>query len=52
MLRSLFAIVGRWNRRNHLKNTLQKMSNKQLKDIGITRGDIGNIVRGSYTHGK
>ena len=32
-----------------VREELNKMSDYQLKDIGITRGDIANVANGTYS---
>jgi len=37
-------MFSRWFARQQTRRALQQMSDKQLKDIGINRGDIERIV--------
>lgn len=40
----IFALLHRWNRRRVTINALMALSDWQLKDLGITRGQIPEIV--------
>ena len=51
MVRYVMSLAN-WIQRKRLENSLKDLTNRQLADIGITRGDIKNIVRGTYEHGK
>jgi len=35
-----------WNIRRKTSNQLNRLTDKELKDIGLNRGDIDNIVSG------
>lgn len=35
-----------WNIRRETSNQLNRLTDKELKDIGLNRGDIDNIVSG------
>lgn len=39
------AAISRWLARNEARHQLQQMSNRQLQDIGIYRGDIERVIR-------
>lgn len=38
-------IFERWNARRQTRNALSAMTDRELNDIGITRGDIERISR-------
>lgn len=38
-------IFERWNTRRQTRNALSSMTDRELDDIGITRGDIERISR-------
>ena len=42
--RVIKALVA-WNDRRATRNALAKLSDRELDDIGLTRGDIGRVVR-------
>ena len=39
-----FAIVGNWNDRRMTRNALGKLSDRELDDIGLCRGDIDHVA--------
>ncbi len=41
-----FEAVSEWSRRRRAAAELNALTDRELADIGITRGDIGGIVRG------
>ncbi len=44
----LFANVSLWNDRRITRNELSKLSDHELNDIGLSRGDIGKVVGELY----
>ena len=42
---SLFSAVLAWNEARLTRNALAKLSNRELEDIGIVRGDIDKMFR-------
>ena len=40
-----FTVVGNWNDRRLTRNALGKLSDRELDDIGLCRGDIEMIGR-------
>ena len=44
LLRALWAAVQERRQRNKLRNALYNLSDTELKDIGMTRGEIGYVV--------
>ena len=44
----MFAKLKHWNRRRDTINQLKRLSSRELKDIGITRGDICSVAAGIY----
>ena len=41
----LFGAVLAWNEARLTRNALAKLTNRELEDIGIVRGDIDKIFR-------
>lgn len=44
MSRIANALFG-WNERRITRNALSRLSDRELEDIGLTRGDIDAVVR-------
>jgi len=44
VLKAVFKPIAKWQERARLLAELQSMSDYMLQDIGITRGDIHNVV--------
>ena len=40
-----FRAVSEWSQRRRMAAELNTLSDRELADIGLTRGEIGNIVR-------
>jgi uncharacterized protein YjiS (DUF1127 family) len=38
--------MSEWSRRRRMIAELQALTDRELADIGLTRGDIGNVIRG------
>ncbi len=47
-LSALLAPVRQWQERSALETELRGMSDIELRDIGLSRSDIGAVVNGSY----
>lgn len=45
---SLFNIVSEWNDRRVTRSALGSLSDRELDDIGLVRGDIDDISAGTY----
>ena len=45
-LSSLIGAFAAWNDRRMTSKTLNKLSNRELDDIGLVRGDIESIANG------
>ncbi|MBV1867978.1 MAG: DUF1127 domain-containing protein [Marinosulfonomonas sp.] len=43
-LSTLFAKIAKWNNRRATIKELNKLSNRELDDIGLSRGDIADIT--------
>jgi uncharacterized protein YjiS (DUF1127 family) len=43
---SLFGAVAAWNEARMTRNSLNKLSARELDDIGLVRGDIDGIAKG------
>ena len=41
----IFAAISNWNDARVTRNSLQKLSDHALDDIGLCRGDIDNLGR-------
>lgn len=41
---SLWASITAWNDRRSTRNELMKLSDRELDDIGLSRGDIDDVV--------
>ncbi len=39
-----FRSVSEWSRRRRMEAELKALSDRELADIGLTRGDIGNVA--------
>ena len=42
--------IRAWNRVRQTRNELSSLSNRELDDLGITRGDIPFIARRAASH--
>ena len=40
-----FEAVSGWSRRRRMAAELKALSDRELADIGLTRGDIGHVIR-------
>lgn len=40
----MFRLFRKWIRKRRIINELNKLTDRELSDIGITRGDFGQIV--------
>lgn len=47
---ALLAPFRQWQERSALDAELRGMTDLELRDIGLCRGDIGAVVDGSYRH--
>jgi len=41
----LFAVLVAWNERRATRNALSQLSDRELDDIGLSRGDIDAVAR-------
>ena len=48
MLTNFFDSMRRWRSRNATSHQLAGLSDAQLRDIGITRADIGALAAGNH----
>ena len=47
---SIVALIGTfvsWNDQRMTRNSLSKLTNRELDDIGLVRGDIEDIAKGN-----
>ena len=42
---NVFAAINNWNDRRLTRSSLSRLSDRQLEDIGLCRGDIENFTR-------
>lgn len=47
-LATLFGVIADWNDRRTTRKSLSGLTNRELEDIGLMRGDIDSIVDGTY----
>jgi uncharacterized protein YjiS (DUF1127 family) len=40
--------LSAWSRRRRAAAELKALTDRELADLGLTRGDIGNVVRGAH----
>lgn len=45
---TVYRAFQNWQRRSRVRTELQAMTDRQLSDIGITRGEIDAVVRGEF----
>lgn len=45
---TLTATLRTWNDTRTTRNALNDLSERELKDIGLSRGDIENVARGTF----
>nr|WP_306755430.1 DUF1127 domain-containing protein [Paracoccus sp. M09] len=43
---NLFSMLSAWNDARLTRRELNNLSDRELNDIGLARGDIGRIARG------
>lgn len=43
-----FAAVQQWNDERVTRNALSKLSDRELEDIGLTRGDIDTVAKRGF----
>ncbi|MFP6731643.1 MAG: DUF1127 domain-containing protein [Alphaproteobacteria bacterium] len=44
-MKNIFTSIRNWQRRNETINSLSRLDDRMLADIGVRRGDISDIVR-------
>lgn len=44
-LASVFGALAAWNDARSTRNSLSKLSDRELEDIGLIRGDIDDVAR-------
>lgn len=45
LISRVFATITAWNERRATRNALSQLSDRELDDIGLTRGDIDIVAR-------
>jgi uncharacterized protein YjiS (DUF1127 family) len=51
MLADLFGRIAAWNDARVTRKSLSALTDRELDDLGLVRGDIDDIARGSFTRG-
>lgn len=46
---SLFASFSNWNDARQTRNSLSRLTDRELEDIGLARGDIDAVAVGRWT---
>lgn len=44
----LVSAIAAWNDARVTRNSLSQLSNRELDDLGLCRGDIDDIARGTF----
>jgi len=47
-LANIFAVLSTWNDERQTRKALNQLSARELEDIGLCRGDIENVVAGTF----
>ena len=47
---AMIGILRAWNDARTTRNALNSLSERELSDIGLSRGDIDHVARGTFTH--
>ncbi|MBB93564.1 MAG: primosomal protein DnaI [Rhodobacteraceae bacterium] len=45
----LFAAFAGWNDARRTRNSLSRLTDRELEDIGLARGDIDAVIDGRWT---
>jgi len=51
LLADLFGRIAAWNDARVTRNSLSALTDRELEDLGLVRGDIDDIARGTYPRG-
>jgi uncharacterized protein YjiS (DUF1127 family) len=51
VLADLVGKIAAWNDARVTRKNLRALSDRELDDLGLVRGDIEDIARGTYTRG-
>ena len=49
---TIAGVVLEWRKRDRERRALQRMSDRDLADIGLVRNDIEAVVRGNYERSR
>ena len=49
VLSDLVARIATWNDARVTRKSLERLSDRELDDLGLCRGDIDQIAEGNYT---
>jgi len=49
LISKTIGYVSAWFEYYNIHNSLQKMNNRELRDMGISRSDIDRIAKNTYT---
>ena len=44
--------VRKWQERQRVRQELSRLSDRELADIGLTRGEINGVVRGEFVRAR
>lgn len=51
LLAVLFGWIAAWNDARVTRKSLSALTDRELDDLGLVRGDIDDIARGTYQRG-
>jgi uncharacterized protein YjiS (DUF1127 family) len=49
LFKKCWGIIQHWRDRQRLQAALEELSDRELKDVGITRGEIGYFARSALS---
>ena len=51
LLAEVFGRIAAWNDARVTRKSLSALTDRELEDLGLVRGDIDDIARGTYQRG-
>ena len=51
LLAEVFGRIAAWNDARVTRKSLSALTDRELEDLGLVRGDIDDIARGNYHRG-
>ncbi|WP_213684629.1 DUF1127 domain-containing protein [Roseicyclus sp.] len=51
LLTEVFGRIAAWNDARVTRKSLSALTDRELEDLGLVRGDIDDIARGNYQRG-